>query len=62
MVAIKNESGVFNARYGMWKGKKYLFTHRNPGNAMLYGEDIPVKENSNTVYGKWVPSDEVTLM
>ena len=62
MVGIKNESGIINARYGYWNGLKCLFTHRDPKNAMLYGEDILTKENGKIMYGKWIPSDEVTLI
>lgn len=57
---LKNDAGVFNARHGIYKGdgKKYTFTHRNPSSGYLYGEDIPIANNS---YGKWVSPDDVVL-
>ena len=30
MSNVKNESGILNARKGRYKGKEYVFTHRDP--------------------------------
>lgn len=54
--STKNESGILNARYGRWKGIRSLFTHRNPKNGKVWGEDLPV---DSVNVGKWVPYDEV---
>lgn len=58
MSNISNESGIMNARFGVYKGMKCLFTHRNPKNGEVYGEGIPADKKYG-VYGKWVPYDSV---
>ena len=58
MSNVKNESGILNARKGRYKGKEYVFTHRDPKNGKAYGEDIPV----GLTYGKWVPSEQVEFI
>lgn len=45
---------------GRYQGKEYLFTHRNPKNGDLYGENIPIVPGS-LIQGKWVSSDSVTF-
>lgn len=55
-VHARNESGIMNARYGMYKGNNYLFTHRDPKTGYVWGEDIPVDLHA---YGCWVPYDSV---
>ena len=54
----RNDDRMLGARYGWYQGKKYLFTHRNPKNGDLYGEDIPIVPGS-LILGKWVSSDSV---
>lgn len=56
----KNDDRMLGARYGRYLGNVYLFTHRNPKNGDLYGEDIPDPMSRN-MNGKWVPSDSVTF-
>lgn len=56
----RNDGRMLGARYGRYQGEEYLFTHRNPKNGDLYGEDIPIVPSSLT-HGKWVPSDSVTF-
>lgn len=56
----KNDDRMLGARYGQYRGHDYLFTHRDPKNGDLYGEDIPV-DMSRNIYGKWVPSDSVVF-
>lgn len=56
----RNDDRMLGARYGRYQGKDYLFTHRNPKNGDLYGEDIPV-DMSRNIYGKWVHSDSVVF-
>ena len=56
----RNSDRMLGARYGRYQGKDYLFTHRNPKNGDLYGEDIPVDTGRN-IYGKWVHSDSVVF-
>lgn len=56
----RNDGRMLGARYGRYQGKEYLFTHRNPKNGDLYGEDIP-DPTSRNMCGKWVPSDSVTF-
>lgn len=58
MSNISNESGVMKARFGVYKGVKCLFTHRNPKNGEVYAEDFPVNQKHG-VYGTWVPNDSV---
>lgn len=57
----KNDAGVFNARIGVWNGKKSVFTHRNPKNGKVYGEDLPEPGNSYQL-GRWVPAEEVVFI
>ena len=54
----RNDGRMLGARYGRYQGKEYLFTHRNPKNGDLYGEDIPIVLGS-LILGKWVSSDSV---
>ena len=54
----RNDDRMLGARYGRYQGKEYLFTHRNPKNGDLYGEDIPIAPGS-LIHGKWVSSDSV---
>lgn len=59
----RNDDRMLGARYGRYlgyQGKEYLFTHRNPKNGNLYGEDIPIVPGS-LILGKWVSSDSVTF-
>lgn len=56
----RNDGRMLGARYGRYQGKEYLFTHRNPKNGDLYGEDIPIVPGSLKL-GKWVSSYEVTF-
>lgn len=56
----RNSGRMLGARYGWYQGKEYLFTHRNPKNGDLYGEDIPIVPGC-LILGKWVPSDSVTF-
>ena len=61
MKNVNNEHGVLYARKGMYNGKEYTFTHRNPANGSLWADDYKYISNGNTCYGVWVPSDQVTL-
>ena len=61
MVNVPNQSNVFFARYGIYKGQKYVFSHRDPVTGELWGEDIPVGK-SPVEYGKWVPGDSVKII
>ena len=54
--STKNVSGVKNARIGRYKGKQYVFTHRNPHTGEVWSDDIPDRQGEP---GKWVPSDQV---
>lgn len=55
---IHNIAGVFGAKYGFWKGRKCLFTHRDPKTSDVYAESIFVDDD--VLSGKWIPSEEVT--
>lgn len=62
----RNDDRMLGARYGRYRGKEYLFTHRNPKNGDLYGEDIPIAlgcwmPGRSLILGKWVSSYEVTF-
>lgn len=57
-VHVPNEAGVFGARYGVWKGYLSVFTHINPKNGKLWGEDILVGGR----FGAWVPKEEVKFI
>lgn len=58
-----NDAGVFGARRGNWRGTMSVFTHRNPKNGTVWGEDIPVMRGGRIVgYGAWVPYDEVKFI
>lgn len=54
MSKIENESGIFNARYGYFKGNKYLFTHRDPKTGEVYRE---IEEGAAN---PWVPYECVS--
>ena len=41
----QNDAGVVNARMGHYCGDTYLFTHRNPSNGKVWGENIPVLDS-----------------
>lgn len=60
MVKVPNINNLYNATYGWYKGKRYVFTHRDPETGDLWGEDIPVGQDP-VEYGKWVPGDSVKL-
>ena len=61
MVIVPNQSNVYFARYGIYKGQKHIFSHRDPVTGELWGEDIPVGKNP-TEYGRWVPGDSVKII
>lgn len=50
-----NVHGVKNVWSGIFKGKKCLFTHRNPVTGDVWSDDIPVGKE----FGAWVPFDSV---
>lgn len=61
---VKNEANVRNARIGIYEGKAYTFTHRNPRTGEVYAEDYPVRHSSvngrlHLNFGKWIPSESV---
>lgn len=57
-MSIKNNSGVFNARKGIYNGRQCVFTHRNPSNGYLWSDDIPVGYE----WGMWVRPEEVQFI
>lgn len=59
-VHVSNEAGVFNARKGVWNGVKSVFTHKNPKNGKMWGEDLPIPFCKEL--GKWVNEDEVRFV
>ena len=61
MKNVNNEHGVLYARKGMYNGKEYTFTHRNPANGNLWADDYKYISNGNTCYGVWIPADQVTF-
>ena len=60
MCRNENEAGVLTARRGVWRGKEYIFTHRNPANSKIWGEDI--LNGKGTALGAWVPSEQVRFV
>lgn len=60
MVKVQNNSNLYNAMYGRYKGKRYVFTHRDPQTGDLWSDDIPVGKNP-VEYGGWVSADSVVL-
>lgn len=47
-------------REGIYKNKKYKFTHRNPQTGEVYSPYIRVIEGRQECFGKWIdPSDVV---
>lgn len=60
-VHVPNEAGVLRARRGVWRGKESVFTHRNPKNGKIWGEDLPDHSNSS-ILGKWVNPEGVTFI
>lgn len=58
----QNDAGVVNARMGRYNGGTYLFTHRDPSNGKLWGEDIPVWSGKTLELGAWVNSDQVEFV
>ena len=61
MKNVNNEHGVLYARKGMYNGKEYLFTHRNPANGNLWADDYKYVTAAGTCYGMWIPADQVTF-
>ena len=61
MKNVNNEHGVLYARKGMYNGKEYTFTHRNPANGNLWADDYKYVTSAGTCYGMWVPADQVTF-
>lgn len=62
-VHVPNEAGVLGARRGVWNGCMSVFTHRNPKNGKIWGENIPVPHyRARTEYGKWVSYEEVKFV
>lgn len=60
-VHVPNESGVFGARIGVWKGLRSVFTHKNPKNGKIWGEDLHIESMGRDV-GMWVNPEEVTFI
>lgn len=50
-------------RKGIYNGRKFTFTHRNPKNGDVWSDEIPVvyhtKNGVVVEYGKWVSTDKV---
>lgn len=48
---------------GIYGGKTYIFSHRNPQTGGVWSDDIPftqfIGSKLVTMYGKWVPFDSV---
>ena len=48
---------------GIYGGKTYIFSHRNPQTGDVWSDDIPNMQIINNkpviVYGMWVPFDSV---
>ena len=61
MKNVNNEHGVLYARKGMYNGKEYTFTHRNPANGNLWADDYKYVTAAGTCYGMWIPADQVTF-
>ena len=55
---LQNESGVFFARRGYYKGKEVTITHRDPATGQVWLEDFPIGK-SPVEYGCWVNGDSV---
>ena len=53
-----NDAHVKGARFGMYKGEKYTFTHRDPSTGKIWGEDVP----NGKELGKWVAADSITWL
>ena len=60
-IETRSASGMYNTRIGIYGSTKSLFTHYNPENGDVWGEDIPdgKDENGYQMYGRWVPGDKV---
>ena len=61
---VPNDYNLYFARYGVYGGRAYTFTHRDPQTGNLWGEDIPEKNDKGKVvaYGMWVPGDKVRFL
>ena len=50
-------------KYGIYDGKKFFFTHRNPRNGEVWSDDIAIvfhtSRGTKVEYGMWVASDKV---
>lgn len=57
MERVKNNAGVYNARFGFVGGRKYLFTHRDPKSGEVWAEECV--DNSKFL-GCWMPYEKVT--
>lgn len=50
-------------REGMYAGKKYIFTHWNPANNMVWADNMACGHvNGITICGCWIPSNKVTWL
>ena len=58
MYGVENESGVFFAKKGYYKGREVTVTHHSGSTVWL--EDYPIKGDDGLVVGCWVPSDSVS--
>lgn len=47
-----------SVRKGKYKGKEYIFTHKDPKANMVYSPDI--KSFVDNMFGMWVNSEAVT--
>lgn len=55
MVKAANEGNLYNARMGRFKGEESVFTHRDPSNDYIWGEDLSAGREK----GRWVDSRNV---
>lgn len=58
MIAVENESGVYFAKRGYYKGKEVTVTHRH--GSMVWVEDYPINGDDGLIVGCWVPSESVS--
>lgn len=61
-MGVSNEAGVKNAKKGIFRNVVSVFTHRNPKNELVWGEDIPVVIDRAKTYGRWVRPENVVWL
>ena len=59
MYGVENNSRVFFAKKGYYKGTEVTITHRDPATGDVWLDDYPTKGPNGLDYGIWANADSV---